>query len=359
MNDSFIQKARLGYYLAWIPMTALMLVLLVVHGKMDWLSASVTSLLMCFVYALLCRSSFYMCKTLPLRRTSLTRLLPIHFTASAAASGIWVALAFALHKPFTQVVDIAWSQVWNLVFVLGLTYYLLSVAYNYVVLGLEQTRLAQRQADTAQTLAKEAQLTALRAQINPHFLFNSLNSISALCTQDAQAARQMCIHLSEFLRSTMRLSELQRVNLGQELDLIRQYLRVEQVRFSDRMHVSEQIDANCLDCSLPALLLQPAIENAIKHGVATIDDEAWIHIQARLHHQWLHIQVSNNHDEKQKPKGTLNDSPHSGRGIKILQDRIHTRYGNLGRIDIKDQNGIYQLDIWLPNECEPSSAGSD
>ena len=148
--------------------------------------------------------------------------------------------------------------------------YLLSVALHYVLLSMESSKEAETREQEALTLARESELKALKAQINPHFLFNSLNSISALATVDGQRARDMCIKLSDFLRTTLKLGEKQRITLADELALAKAYLEVEQVRFGARLRVEIDADADCDQCVVPSLVLQPLVENAVKHGIAGI-----------------------------------------------------------------------------------------
>ena len=121
----------------------------------------------------------------------------------------------------------------------------------------------------------------MRAQLNPHFLFNSLNSINALVGGDPEGARRMCEGLGDFLRRTLQLGAREAVTLGDELALVDRYLAIEQVRFGDRLAVERAIDADALACLLPPLLLQPLVENAIKHGVAERIEGGTVRIAAR------------------------------------------------------------------------------
>ncbi len=120
-------------------------------------------------------------------------------------------------------------------FGIGVLLYMLAVALHYVLLSVESSREAETREHEARTLAREAELKALKAQINPHFLFNSLNSIAALATVDGVRAREMCIKLSDFLRSTLKLGEQTSISLKDELALVKAYLDVEQVRFGARL----------------------------------------------------------------------------------------------------------------------------
>src|SRR5437870_5640660 len=151
---------------------------------------------------------------------------------------------------------------------MGALLYLVSVGLHYAALAAEASRQAERRAAEARTLVREAELLSLRIQLNPHFLFNSLHSIAALTTLDGARAREMCMRLAEFLRSSLGLGGRETVPLGEELALARSYLEVEQVRFGERLRVDEDIEPACEGCAIPALLLQPLMENAVKHGIA-------------------------------------------------------------------------------------------
>jgi LytS/YehU family sensor histidine kinase len=133
---------------------------------------------------------------------------------------------------------------------------------------------AERKGAELQLLAQESELKALRAQLNPHFLFNSLNSISALTAVDPSRAREMCVLLSDFLRRSLGLGERRLVALREELDLARTYLAIEQIRFGARLKLAWTLDPAAEPALLPTLLLQPLVENAIKHGIAALPKAA-------------------------------------------------------------------------------------
>src|SRR5205085_9605400 len=149
--------------------------------------------------------------------------------------------------------------------VVGFLFYLMSVALHYALLAMEASREAALQ-------ARDAELRALKSQINPHFLFNCLNSISALTTTDPAKARDMCVRLSDFLRNTLGLGERESIAWLDELELARTYLEVEKVRFGARLRVEMDIEEACSECQVPPLVLQPLVENAIRHGIATLVD---------------------------------------------------------------------------------------
>src|SRR5437588_10599314 len=151
----------------------------------------------------------------------------------------------------------------------------------YVLLTNEATHEAEKREVEARLLARDSELKALKTQVNPHFIFNCLNSISALTSSDPAKAREMCILLAEFLRRTLGLGEKALIPLRDELALLHAYLSVEQIRFGSRLKLEESTDSGSLDCLLPPLLLQPLGENAIRHGVAQLTEGVKIRIDIR------------------------------------------------------------------------------
>ena len=183
-----------------------------------------------------------------------------------------------------------------LLFTAGVLLFLLSSAMHYVFLALEAQEAARRQALESAVLAREAELRALRAQVNPHFLFNSLHSIGSLAGTRPAAAREMAIALGEFLRHSLRLGGLAGVPLQQEVDLMAQYLSIEQVRFGDRLQVHIDVEPEAGASRVPPLLLQPLVENAIKHGVAGLLEAGLVSIQARRDGERCRVTVVNAFD---------------------------------------------------------------
>ncbi|MBV9156887.1 MAG: histidine kinase [Acidobacteriaceae bacterium] len=206
--------------------------------------------------------------------------------------------------------------------------------------------LAVESSRRAELLSREAELKALKAQVNPHFLFNSLNSISALTAVDAARAREMCIRLSEILRNSLRLGERVSIPFGEELALTRTYLEVEQVRFGNRLRVSQDFDAACSDCEVPPLLVQPLVENAIKHGIATLVDGGEISMTGRRSADGVRVVIENPFDP---------DAPEtrkSGFGLISVRNRLHARFANAARLEIQVDHNCYRVVLSLPCEAQ-------
>ena len=220
--------------------------------------------------------------------------------------------------------------------------------YGLVVLSyflfVSLSNLSEKNAKEArlETIVKETELKMLRSQINPHFLFNSLNSISSLTITDPEKARDMVIKLSEFMRYALSRKDEQPVSLQNELENLRLYLDIEKVRFGEKLIAEEIIETNCLDFKIPVMLLQPLYENAVKHGVYESTENVRIRTEAKLIDGYCEIVISNNYD----PMPSLKRG--TGTGLLNVTRRLELFYGNKGSIKTLKENGIYTVTLYLP-----------
>jgi len=223
------------------------------------------------------------------------------------------------------------------VFIYGLiilSYYLFESLSNLSEKNAKEAKL--------ESLVKETELKMLRSQINPHFLFNSLNSVSSLTITDPEKARDMVVKLSEFMRYALSRKDELPVTLQNELENLRLYLDIEQVRFGDKLTTEEYIEANCLDFKIPVMLLQPLYENAVKHGVYESTESVKIITRAKIIDGFLEIIISNNYDTTPSlRRGT-------GTGLLNVTRRLELFYGNKATIKTTKENGIYTVTLYLP-----------
>jgi two-component system LytT family sensor kinase len=217
-----------------------------------------------------------------------------------------------------------------------LTYYLFVSLKNLAEKNVREARL--------ENLIKETELRMLRSQINPHFLFNSLNSISSLTITDPEKARKMVITLSEFMRYGLSRKDEQPVTLQSELDNLRLYLDIEKVRFGNKLVIEEIVSDECKSVLLPAMLLQPLYENAVKHGVYESIETVSIFTQAKLIDGYIEITIRNNYDPAPSSrKGT-------GTGLLNVTRRLELFYGNRASIKTSKENGIFIVTLHIPTE---------
>lgn len=333
MHPILMSRTRLAFYLlAWIPLAAAAAILLVA-ARQSWTQSALTASALALFYALVCLSPWYSGRYLPFQPSAIGKLLLNHTVAAIVAAALLLGIARLLGVPEAQSVFL---------FVSGVLLYLLAVALHYVLFSFQNTREAETRMHEARVHARDAELKALKAQINPHFLFNSLNSISALATVDGVRAREMCIRLSDFLRSTLNLAEEEIVPIEREIALARTYLEVEQVRFGARLHVQQSIAPACASCAVPSLILQPLVENAVKHGIAGLVDGGEIRLDADCRDGMLHLTLANDFDP---------DAPSAGRnglGLANVRERLKTIYQGRARVTAQAQDRRFSVTLEFP-----------
>jgi signal transduction histidine kinase len=341
-------RRLLAYLLAWIPLLALMVYVGWAAGGISWRDTAVALAPACLLYAFVCLSPWYICRAQGPPGVPGPAAVPGlvgTWLAAAAVGGLMLAgsaslAAWALGKSV--------GGRFALIFGMGVLLYLLSAGLHYAALAVEASREAERRMAEARTLAREAQLQALKLQINPHVLFNSLNSIAALATVDGARAREMCVRLAEFLRSSLGLEHRESIPLGEELAMARSYLEVERMRFGNRLRVEEDIEPACENCAVPALLLQPLVENAVKHGIAGLVEGGSIHVTARWRAGMVAITIENSFDAQAVVPSRL------GLGLAQVKRRLAMRYGDQAEFEAGPDQGVYRVRLWLPCDLTAS-----
>lgn len=285
-------------------------------------------------------------------RRSLESSLPIliisAFLVSLAAAPVWAALGYAAQAayPLPQLALPNWNGFVNDTALGAALFFGWSCLFISLIFSFElrdrECRLA-----VAREEALSAQMRALRYQVNPHFLFNTLNSIAGLIEEGAATqAERMVLSLSTFLRTTLSLDPMHDVPLADELALQQDYLAIERERYSDRMDFSVEAPAEVLQALVPSLLLQPLIENAIKHGVGSSLACTRIRISARRCGERLWLAVENDLDAS-APCGA--GVAGFGIGLRNVAERIRVRFGDAGSLRIDTGNGNhFRAEIELP-----------
>ena len=191
-------------------------------------------------------------------------------------------------------------------------------------------------------LIAEAELKSLKYQINPHFIFNSLNSISSLTISNPEKAQEMSINLSEFLRKILAGNDVKKISLEEELKNIELYLKIEKVRFEERLEFHLDLAEECKKMLLPNMILQPLIENCIKHGVYESSETINISLSCERNNNYLEINISNNYDPKfANKKG-------EGIGLQNINSRLKIIYNKSNLISIKKRDNIFTVILLIP-----------
>jgi hypothetical protein len=344
MHPILADRQRLVLYLAaWFPIAALLTAILARGGDMAWIESLAVTMPMCFLYAFMCLASWYICRTAG-------SPLAIIGTVTAAAlfsSTLWVligrtwAAGLEVIPSFSGLTD-RYTRQFAIMFLSGVLLFLLAVAVHFLLGLLEESQAAEKRALEMQVLAREAELRALRAQIDPHFLFNSLNSISALAISNPPAARRMCLLLADFTRTSLAVGGKKSIPLSEELKITEHFLEIEKVRFGDRLSVTFQIAEDCLKVEVPPLLIQPLLENSIKHGIARLVEGGRISVEAHKRGRMLQLSVENPYDPDSHP------SSGTGLGIRNLRERLANVFAEDAHVSIRPEGGNFRVELQMP-----------
>lgn len=348
MHPILANRRTLFLYLTiWLFVSLLIEIPFIYAYKAQWGAFLLADIPLDLFFAFICLSSYYLCRIFPIRTTIWYNLLSLFVIVACLAGGITLAVGYGwvhLVDSLQLTASIApLYEPWIAgIYSLLVLIFLLIAATHYVIITFEQSRETELQTFELKVLAQDAELRALRAQIEPHFLFNSLNSISALTTANPERARTMVILLADFFRNSLDLGAKNRIPLSDELSLIEKFLTIEQVRFGSRLKVAQDIDKQTLECKIAPLLLQPLIENAVRHGISQLVEGGTIALKTKLNNHKLVISVENPFDpDYVAKKGT-------GLGIKNVRSRIETIYGNDGRIDVEKNDSVFKVELSFP-----------
>lgn len=269
---------------------------------------------------------------LPIERSNWIRNALLHIPISIILSVvltafgrvlIWLYFGYSIGKPLTfdSVTIFVVSN-----FSEGIGIYMLIALSSYAYGYYHRYRAGQIKTLQLEALLSQAQLQALKMQLHPHFLFNTLHSISALLTKDVESARKMITRLGDFLRLTLENSGSQEVSLKQEMEFLSCYLEIERIRFQNRLVTHIDLGDQTLDAQVPNLILQPIVENAIRHGIAPRSSPGLIEIEAKQQNGTLRIQVRDNGPGLSEHPTSANLSK-KGLGLSNTETRLERLYG--------------------------------
>jgi hypothetical protein len=389
MHPLLASPRRLALYLiAWSPFLVLVDGILRGAGMHGWQRMALSTA-MTVVSAFFALSAWFACWSAPLSTSSPLQIFKVQAGWAVVSTLVWLALGYAVNTlgvsfgaPATIVP--AYFDAVPMLGTVSLIAFLLSAAVHYVAIAITLSRAAERRALELQVAARDAELKTLRAQIDPHFLFNTLHSISGLIMVDPPAARRMCVLLGDFFRTSVRLGQRESITLGEELALIDGYLSIEQVRLGARLTIVRSVDEGARGALVPPLLLHPLVENAITHGIAHMLEGGTLTISVtraerfrlavptgvpgepdvvvieevppalrrraerdpRQFAEYLKIRVVNDCDPD-RPRGTG-----TGVGLRNVQRRLETVFGTDASLATRERDGRFEAEVILPINTE-------
>jgi two-component system LytT family sensor kinase len=306
-----------------------------VGRPVDWSSLLPYTFADWFTCGMFTPAFFWMVRRFPIRGERWWARLPVHLAASLA----FVILKVTAFLPFVRMLDPGggtWSDVFVGGFYADLLAYWAAIGVIHAIEYYRESRERELEAARLDGALREAELENLMAQLQPHFLFNTLQSISTLIHRDQAAADRMLTSLSELLRLSLRHTAAQEIPLREELTFLGRYLDIMRTRFGDRLAIALTTEPEVEDALVPSLLLQPIVENAIRHGMEGRSDQGHVRVKAAREGATLCLEVTDD-----GPRSTPLPSPGTGGGIGLAntRERLALLYGSAAAIESSRANG--------------------
>ncbi len=353
MSGGFWARRSVALYLlAWLMLGLLMAALLVATQDAGLGPSLLFALPLMLFYAGACGfSAYYLCRAYPLAQRQLRAVLLVFVASGSTAALLWCAAGSAWAGLCALLIESGGVVVTRpfaaLMFGTGVLLYWMTAVAHYLALEFERARRAETLALESRLLAQDAELRMLRTQIDPHFLFNSLNSISALTSIDAGRARDMTLQLAGFFRQTLGLEAHRKVALREEVALVQRFLAIEGVRFGERLRFEQELGEGAADCLLPPMILQPLVENAVKHGIGQRLEGGRIVLTAQRAGSLLRIRVENDADAIDAPQ-----RGGQGIGLENVRQRLTAAYGRESSVHCAREDETFRVDLVLPAQTE-------
>ncbi len=299
-------------------------------------------------------SIWFPCKIISFERYSLLQVFFRHLLSGAMLITVWL-LAGVL---YSEILDSArripiWRERFDhalpLLAAVGLLIYLAFCLIYYMILALEKSRSAEQRALENSLSASRAELVSLKASVHPHFLFNSLTSLSALTRKSPETAQKMCHQLADFLRYSLSYGKQEWVRVKDELNHVDNYLGIEKVRFGEKLSFDFSVDPDALDEKLPPFSLLPLMENAVKHGFQPTQEAGVLRMEIKKTPLNLVIVVENPMERSTRAK------PGEGFGLIGLKRRLANAYNGNAALEVSEDDITFRVTLVLPLQRSPKS----
>jgi sensor histidine kinase YesM len=345
-NNPILKSAKsfLFYFLFVLSISALYINLVSLESKTPFPITIVDAITFSLLLAALGLSFWFSSKYLSIEQNKISKIVLTHFGGGVLITLVWLLLGYFANISIVNDTDLYETFFFQTIkprFIIGVLFYFLLTAFYYIVIYYLELQERVLKETELKNLVTEAELRSLKFQINPHFIFNSLNSISALTEIDPKKAKQMIIKLADFLRYTLANNDKQKNTLNEELKNIKIYLDIEKIRFDDKFDYVEELCEDCKNVELPSMILQPLFENAIKHAVYETLDIVTIKLICKKQDDFLKLTLCNNFEGESHKKG-------AGVGLKNIRDRLSLIYKQSNLMEVKKEDGLFEVIIYIP-----------
>lgn len=338
-------KSIIIFFTAWVVIAAIHAIVLYAYYFKNLQCAIVDSLVFILLFSFLALSIWFLVNFGQPGKQNLFNILFSHFTSLIVLLLIWIGLSMLIlnsifsdnqvYKTFLQS-----SIPWRIV--IGTFYYLTIVLIYYLIVYYRNLNKKLINETRLERLLKETELNMLKSQINPHFLFNSLNSISSLTITNPNKAQEMIIKLSDFLRYSVSGEKDKFILLNKEIENIFRYLEIEKVRFGNKLQYKFNIHNECSEIQIPVMILQPLYENAIKHAVYESSKLITIKTECKINGNMAEIHIQNNFEEN-TPSRKGNKL-----GLKNIRERLKLLYHRTDLLNVSIESNIFHVTLLIP-----------
>jgi LytS/YehU family sensor histidine kinase len=340
-------RTSLIYFGIWILLAGIHFFLLSFYYHIPLQISITDALVFNIIYSILGLILWYAIRFAQPENPSFSTLVIYQVTFLVVLLIVWAGSSYSLLKVIFptnyKYLDFLDNSIpWRLIS--GTFFYFLLVLVYYLVIYYLNLQEKTKAEGRLNEMVRESELNLLKSQINPHFLFNSLNSISSLTITNPEQAREMTIKLSDFLRYSVSMGNSRFSTLGKEMEHIRKYLDIEKVRFGTKLQYTFTIDEACLDCEIPVMILQPLYENAVKHGVYESTGEVTVQTTTRSVNGYLEILITNDFEPgAPSRKGT-------GIGLANIRERMKLIYKDEQLLTTQVKGNKFEVHLVLPQK---------
>lgn len=340
-------RTSLLYFGIWILLAGIHFFLLTFYYGIPLQISLADALVFYSIYSILGLILWFAIRFAQPKNPSFSTLVIYQITFLAVLLIVWGGSSYSMLRMFfsnkLNYLDFLDNSIpWRLIS--GTFFYLLLVMVYYLVIYYYNLQEKTKAEGRLNEMVRESELNLLKSQINPHFLFNSLNSISSLIITNPEQAREMTIKLSDFLRYSVSMGNSRFSTLGKEVEHIKKYLDIEKVRFGNKLQYFFTANEGCMDCEIPVMILQPLYENAVKHGVYESSGEITIQTTSRIMNGFLEIIITNDFEPGvPSRKGT-------GIGLANIRERLKLIYQNEQLLTTQKKSNKFEVLLILPQK---------
>jgi len=337
------------YSLAWITIIGIQTFALVQLFNFPWVYAIVDGFIYGFLFYLFGIGLWFFIRFNEFQKQSTFSVILEHSTSLIIIVSIWVIsgiyLLSAIFSDQTEIQDFLWESVtWR--YLNGFLMYIVLILFYYLNSYYTHIQKKQKMENDLLRTLKDTEINLLRSKLNPHFLFNSLNSLHALIQIQPENASEMLLELSDYLRFSLNQDYKKLIPIEDEMSNLERYLDIEKMRFGNKIQFEKEWEGQCDQMKIPALILQPLLENAIKYGLQGNIEQVHISLKCYQEQNQLYIEIQNNFDDKSaQRKG-------SGTGLYTVRKRLEILFKQYHLFKVEKKNAIFRVRLIIPQNIK-------